>query len=233
MATELEYLKRNLEAVQERIAHAAQASGRQAGDIRMIAAVKYATPEEIRELCRLGVRALGENRVQQMLEHDAIPEVHEAAEWHFIGSLQTNKVKYIIDKVTMIHSLDSLRLAEEIERQAVKHGRTVDVLVEINSGEEASKGGVLPAEAEAFCLALRTYPHLCHRGFMTMAPKCEKKDDYLKYFQQTYEQVLDIWQKKLHNIDRPILSMGMSDSFEEAIACGADTVRIGRGLFVQ
>lgn len=229
----MEYLKRNLEAVRERIGQAAQKSGRQTNDIRMIAAVKYAETEEIRELCRLGVCALGENRVQQMLEHYDALEMRDSVEWHFIGSLQTNKVKYIIDKVAMIHSLDSLHLAAEIERQAQKHGRTVRVLVEINSGEEESKGGVLPSEAEAFCLALREYPHLCHCGFMTMAPKCEKKEDYLKYFQQTYRQVLDIWQKKLHNIGRPIFSMGMSDSFEEAIACGADMVRIGRSLFVK
>ena len=109
----------------------------------------------------------------------------------------------------------------------------MDVLVEINSGEEESKGGVLPSEVEAFCLQLSEFSHIRLRGFMTMAPKCDKKEDYLKYFQQTYKQVLDIWTKKLHNIDRPILSMGMSESFEEAIACGSDMVRVGRSLFVR
>jgi uncharacterized pyridoxal phosphate-containing UPF0001 family protein len=109
----------------------------------------------------------------------------------------------------------------------------MDVLVEINSGEEESKSGLLPSEVEEFCLSLGQFSNLHHRGFMTMAPKCEKKEDYLKYFQQTYAQVLDIWTKKLHNIGRPIISMGMSDSFEEAIACGSDIVRIGRSLFIK
>jgi pyridoxal phosphate enzyme (YggS family) len=152
---------------------------------------------------------------------------------HFIGKLQTNKVKYIIDKVCMIHSLDSVKLAQQIDTQAKKHGIVMDVLVEVNCGEEENKSGLLPSEVESFCLALSDFSSLRLRGFMTMAPKCEKKEDYLKYFQQTYAQVLDIWTKKLHNIGRPIISMGMSDSFEEAIACGSDIVRIGRRLFVK
>lgn len=229
----LAYIERNLNAVRERIGAAERAAGRDAGSVCMIAAVKYAEDAELAELCRLGVRALGENRVQQLLAHYEALDCRDEVEWHFIGSLQTNKVKYIIDKVCMIHSLDSERLAMEIDRQAKKRGIVMDVLVEINSGEEASKGGVLPAEAADFCLALSQYSNLRLRGFMTMAPKCDKKEDYLKYFGQTYAKVLDIWTKKLHNIDRPVLSMGMSESFEEAIACGSDMVRVGRGLFVQ
>ena len=229
----LDYIERNLNAVRGRIEAAEAMAGRPAGSVSLIAAVKYAEPDQIAELCRLGVRALGENRVQQLLAHyEALP-CRDAVEWHFIGSLQTNKVKYIIDKVAMIHSLDSERLAQEIDRQAKKHGIVMDVLVEINSGQEESKGGVLPADVADFCAAISQYSGICLRGFMTMAPKCEKKEEYLKYFQQTYEQVLDIWTKKLHNIDRPILSMGMSESFEQAIACGSDMVRVGRGLFVQ
>ena len=201
--------------------------------VTMIAAVKYAEPGEIEYLYReLGVRAVGENRVQQMLEHIEAIDC-EGLEFHFIGTLQTNKVKYIIDKVKMIHSLDSLKLAAEIDKQAKKHGIVMDVLVEVNCGEEENKSGLLPSEVESFCLALSDFSSLRLRGFMTMAPKCEKKEDYLKYFQQTYAQVLDIWTKKLHNIGRPIISMGMSDSFEEAIACGSDIVRIGRRLFVK
>jgi pyridoxal phosphate enzyme (YggS family) len=199
----------------------------------MLAAVKYAEPAEIEYLYReLGVKAVGENRVQQMLEHMESIDC-EGLEFHFIGTLQTNKVKYIIDKVKMIHSLDSLKLAAEIDKQAKKHGIVMDVLVEVNCGEEENKSGLLPSEVESFCLALSDFSSLRLRGFMTMAPKCEKKEDYLKYFQQTYAQVLDIWTKKLHNIGRPIISMGMSDSFEEAIACGSDIVRIGRRLFIK
>lgn len=230
---ELGYLERNLQGIRERIRDAERKAGRKEHQVQLIAAVKYAEIEEIRELCRLGVCDLGENRVQQLLAHYEQLENREELRIHFIGSLQTNKVKYIIDKVCMIHSLDSLKLAAEIDRQAQKHGLCMDVLVEINSGEEESKGGLAPAEVESFCLQLSEFSHIRLCGFMTMAPKCEKKEDYLKYFQQTYEQVLDIWTKKLHNIDRPILSMGMSESFEEAIACGSDMVRVGRSLFVR
>ena len=199
----------------------------------MLAAVKYAEPEEIEYLYKeCGVKQVGENRVQQLIAHlEAID--CEGLEFHFIGTLQTNKVKYIVDKVKMIHSVDSLKLASEIDKQAAKHGIVMDVLVEINSGEEQNKSGVMPNEAEGLCLKIAELKNLNLRGFMTMAPKCENKEDYLKYFQQTYAQVLDIWTKKLHNIGRPIISMGMSDSFEEAIACGSDIVRIGRRLFAR
>lgn len=232
----LEYLRQNTEQIRERIRLAAEAAGREAREIDLLAAVKYATPEEIRFLYEeLGIRDLGENRVQQLLEH------YETLGWaersdlrlHFIGTLQTNKVKYIIDKVALIHSVDSLKLAAEIDRQAKKHGLVMDILAEINCGEEPGKSGLMPADVEDFCLGLEQFSGIRLRGFMTMAPKCDQKADYLKYFQQTYAQVLDIWTKKLHNIDRPLISMGMSESFEEAIACGSDIVRIGRSLFVK
>ena len=229
---EFEYIERNVNEIKARIEAASKAAGREEPAM-LLAAVKYATPEEIEFLYKkMGIRQVGENRVQQMLEHMEALDC-EGLEFHFIGTLQTNKVKYIIDKVKMIHSLDSLKLAREIDKQAKKHGVTVDVLVEINSGEEESKSGVLPDEAEALCLALSQFEGIKLRGFMTMAPKCVKKEDYLKYFEQTYAQVLDIWTKKLHNIDRPIISMGMSDSFEEAIMCGSDIVRVGRSLFIK
>ena len=227
-----EYIERNLREVREKMDAACRRAGREE-PVTMLAAVKYAEPGEIEYLYReLGVRVVGENRVQQMLEHIEALDC-EGLEFHFIGTLQTNKVKYIIDKVKMIHSLDSLKLAAEIDKQAKKHGIIMDVLVEVNCGEEENKSGLLPSEVEAFCLELPKFSSLRLRGFMTMAPKCEKKEDYLKYFQQTYAQVLDIWAKKLHNIGRPIISMGMSDSFEEAIACGSDIVRIGRRLFIK
>jgi pyridoxal phosphate enzyme (YggS family) len=227
-----EYIERNLACVREKIEAARVAAGREE-PVTMLAAVKHAEPEEIEYLYReLGVRQVGENRVQQMLEHIEALDC-EGLEFHFIGTLQTNKVKYIIDKVKMIHSLDSLKLAAEIDKQAKKHNIVMDVLVEVNCGEEENKSGLMPSEVEAFCLALPKFSALRLRGFMTMAPKCEKKENYLKYFQQTYAQVLDIWTKKLHNIGRPIISMGMSDSFEEAIACGSDIVRIGRSLFIK
>lgn len=204
------------------------------GQVTLLAAVKYATAEQINELHReCGVSDIGENRVQQLLEHYEGLEDKQHLNIHFIGSLQKNKVKYIVDKVCMIHSLDSLSLAEEIEKRCAAISRTMDVLVEVNSGREENKGGLLPEEVEDFCRKLASFPHIRLRGFMTMAPKCENSAQYREYFEETSRRVLDIWQKKLHNIiERPVLSMGMSDSFEAAIACGSTMVRVGRGLFI-
>ena len=225
------YINANVERIRSRIDKARVACGRD-DEVLMLAAVKYATPDEIEHLIGLGVRDIGENRVQQLLEHCEAVNT-DGVNIHFIGTLQTNKVKYIADKVCMIHSVDSEKLVREIDKQAKKHGRVIDILVEINCGEEENKSGVLPRDAEELCLKIQQYDGVCLKGFMTMAPKCDKKEDYLKFFQQTYAQVLDIWTKKLHNISRPVISMGMSDSFEEAIASGADIVRIGRSLFVK
>ena len=222
------YVDENLATIRARIDAARERSGGR--EVTLLAAVKYTDTEHINYLHSLGVNDIGENRVQQLLEHwDALN--HENLRVHFIGTLQKNKVKYIIDKVSMIHSLDSLSLAQEIEKQAAKHGIVMDVLVEINSGMEENKSGILPDEAAAFCESLGQFSHLNLRGFMTMAPKCEKNEEYRKYFCKTSQLCLDIWQKTLHNIGRPILSMGMSDSFEIAIEEGADIVRVGRALF--
>ena len=226
--TTFSYVEENLSAIRARINAAEERSGR--GEVTLLAAVKYTDVEHINYLHSLGVNDIGENRVQQLLEHWELLN-REDLRVHFIGTLQKNKVKYIIDKVSMIHSLDSLSLAAEIEKQAAKHGIVMDVLVEINSGMEENKSGVAPEDAAKFCLALGQFSHLNLRGFMTMAPKCEKNEEYRKYFRKTSQLCLDIWQKTLHNIGRPILSMGMSDSFEVAIEEGADIVRVGRALF--
>ena len=222
------YVDQNLSAIRARIDAAAKRSNGQ--EVTLLAAVKYTDVEHINYLHSLGVNDVGENRVQQLLEHWELLN-RENLRVHFIGTLQKNKVKYIIDKVSMIHSLDSLSLAAEIEKQAAKHDIVMDVLVEINSGMEENKSGIAPEEAADFCQALGQFSHLNLRGFMTMAPKCEKNEEYRKYFRKTSQLCLDIWQKKLHNIGRPILSMGMSDSFEVAIEEGADIVRVGRALF--
>ena len=222
------YMKEAVASVREKMRAAEEKSGNQG--VTLLAAVKYTDTEHILELGRLGVRDVGENRVQQLLSR--YEEMKAAGlTIHFIGTLQTNKVKYIIDKVSLIHSLGSVALAKEIEKQAAKHNLVMPVLVEINSGEEESNSGFLPDEAGAFCETMGDYPHLQLRGFMTMAPKCEEKEEYRKFFQRTSRQCLDIWQKKLHNIGRPILSMGMSDSYEIAIEEGATIVRVGRALF--
>jgi len=225
-----EYLDRNTAETRVKIEAAKRESGK-THEVTLLAAVKYATVDEINYLTEFaGVRDIGINRANQLTEiYDSLRK--ENLRVHFIGKLQTNKVKYIIDKVDVIQSVDSLRLAEEIDRQAKKHFRRIDILAEINSGREENKSGVLPEDAEDFCVALSAFSNLRLTGFMTMAPKCEKKEDYCKYFRQTYAQVLDIWVKKLHNINIPVISMGMSDSFEAAIECGSNLVRIGSSLF--
>ena len=191
------YIDRNVANIRERIERSAALSGRNSEDVLLLAAVKYADNAEIDHLTHVcGVKSIGENRVQQLLEHYAAIDTTDI-DIHFIGTLQTNKVKYIIDKVKMIHSLDSVKLASEIDKQAKKRGIVMDVLVEINSGEEENKSGVLPADAEEFCMSLSQFSGIRLRGFMTMAPKCDQKEEYLKYFKQTYAQVLDIWTKKI------------------------------------
>ena len=233
MGLDYSYLDRNMACVQQRLADASSASGRAAADILLMPAVKYADAGEINHLHKnLGVDHIGENRVQQLLEHWEGIE-HDGLKVHFIGSLQTNKVKYIIDKVCLIHSLDSERLCAEIDRQAKKHGIVMDVLVEINSGSEESKGGVLPCDVPSFCDAIAKYSSVNLRGFMTMAPRCEDMSEYHKYFSQTKTICDEIWYNKLEKTEPPILSMGMSESFEAAIAEGSTLIRVGRALFAK
>ena len=226
------YLDKNISEVRAAIEAARLRAGRE-DEVLMLAAVKSADVDEINYIHRaLGVSDIGENRVQQLLSrYDALDK--EGLNIHFIGHLQTNKVKYIIDKVSMIHSLDSLKLAKEIDSQAKKRGLVMRVLVEINSGREENKDGVMPEDAASLCEALAQFENIKLCGFMTMAPKCTDKIEYIKYFEGIYKLSLDIWYKKLHNVERPIISMGMSGSFEEAIACGSSVVRIGSRLFVK
>ena len=227
----MDKLKTNVEAVQRGICEAAEKAGRDPAEVTLLAATKYASAEQMNALIALGVQDVGENRVQALLEKwDALDK--ENLRVHFIGSLQKNKVKYIADKVCMIHSLDSVELAREIDKQCKKHGKIMDVLVEINCAREENKGGVAPEDAEALCMALAEFEHVRLRGFMTMAPKSPEKAQYYKYFSETFALCLDIWTKKLHNIDIPmIMSMGMSDSYDVGIACGSTLVRVGSGLF--
>lgn len=200
---------------------------------KLLVAIKSAEIEEIEYLCaHHKIDGIGENRVQQLLSrYDRLKALNVPI--HFIGSLQTNKVKYIIDKVEMIHSLDRVELAREIDKQAKKRGIVMDVLIEINSAKEESKGGVLPENLETFCDQISTFENIKVRGFMTMGKKSEKKCEYLKYFCETYQLVLDIWTKKYDNIYIPIVSMGMSDSFPYAVEAGSNLVRIGRKMFIK
>ena len=188
----------NVARIRAEMEAAALACGRDPKSIQLCAATKMNDADAVRQAIAGGVDLCGENRVQEFLsKYDAL---RGTVPLHLIGHLQTNKVKYIIDKVKMIHSLDSLKLAAEIDKQAKKRGIVIDVLVEVNCGEEENKSGLFPSEVEEFCLCLSQFGNIRHRGFMTMAPKCEKKEEYFNYFQETSQLVLDIWQEKLHNI---------------------------------
>jgi pyridoxal phosphate enzyme (YggS family) len=223
------YLDRNVGEIKSRIAKANSTGA----DVVLMAAVKSADVGEINYIHKtLGINDIGENRVQQLLERwEALDK--ENLRVHFIGSLQTNKVKYIIDKVHLIHSLDSHKLALEIDKQAKKHGIVANVLVEINSGGEENKGGVAPSEVDEFCAEMAQYENIRVCGFMTMAPRCEDRSDYFKYFNATKEIAERAWREVLSRDGEPIISMGMSESFEEAIECGANMVRVGRSMFAK
>ena len=177
-----------------------------------------------------GVRVVGENRVQELLAHYPTLE-SSGAEIHFIGHLQKNKVKYIVDKVEMIESLDSVALAEEIEKQASKIGRSVDALIEINIGREEQKSGIMPEDLGAFLDETERFEHITVRGLMTVAPKCENVSDYVRYFAATKALFDGVFKKKRPGVKDPVLSMGMSESYPEALRCGSTEIRLGTKIF--
>lgn len=224
----MQYVKDNLTAVRGELTKAMGAGSEKP---LLVVAVKYATDAELEALLLSGVSDVGENRVQHLLSHAPLYEKHADVRVHFIGTLQTNKVKYIIDKVDVIHSLDSERLAAEIERRAAKLQRTVDVLVELNLANEATKGGVDAGGAEALCRAVLSMKHLSLCGFMTMGPRMESEAEYRSYFRSTVEAGRALWQS-LGLSGEPRFSMGMSESFLAAAKEGADWVRVGRRLFL-
>ncbi len=199
--------------------------------VTLLAATKTVPAEDICYLIEnCGLKLCGENHAQEFADkYDAVRAA--GAEMDFIGHLQTNKVKYIVGKARLIHSLDSIKLAEEINSRAEKLGVEQKVLVEVNIGEEENKTGVNPGEVGEFLKELETYPAIKVCGMMTMAPKCEEINEFRKYFKESYRIFLDFFAKKTHNIGEPVLSMGMSDSFECAIEEGADIVRLGSIIF--
>lgn len=226
-----ESIRKNLDGVRARMKAAAVASGRDPAQILLLAATKTVPVEQINFAAReCGLTDIGENKVQELLaKYDGYDK--ERLRIHFIGRLQRNKVKYIIDKVCLIHSLDSFELAAEIDRQAKKHGIVMDTLVEINAGKEKNKGGIPIEELPAFLEKIRPFDGIRVKGLMTVAPNCETPEEYLRYFQEIYEKFLDIWKEKPHNREGYSLSMGMSDSFEQAIACGSSLIRVGSAIF--
>ena len=222
-------IRENLKEIEYRINNAS-AKRRTASDVKILLATKTVPVADILFAAdELGYRLVGENRVPELLEkYDALKDHTDI---HMIGHLQTNKVKSVVGKVSLIESVDSTRLAAEIDRVSALRGIVTDVLAEINIGKEESKGGVMPEAADEFFAALSEFKNIRPAGVMTMAPRCDLKSDYYKYFSKTYEIFLDISQKYLYNIIEPVLSMGMSESYEEAVAEGATEVRLGSAVF--
>lgn len=222
-------LKERLEDVNERIARAAQRSGRRREDITFIAVSKTYPPEVINEAIELGVTDIGENKVQEVTEK--YDKVSKGVNWHLIGHLQTNKVKYIIDKVKLIHSVDSIKLLDEIERQAIKHNVKVEVLIQVNISGEESKFGIRPEEVEAYMEYASKLTAVTIVGLMTVAPKVDNSVANILHFDNINRIFVDIQSKKYDNVNMKYLSMGMSGDFEIAIEHGANMVRVGSAVF--
>ena len=221
-------IRDNFARVRENLERAAEKAGRKTP--LLIAATKTVPVEVINfAASELGLTDIGENRMQELTEK--YDRLDKSLNVHFIGTLQTNKVHSVVGKASVIHSVDSVKLAREIDRVSKKTGVVTDVLCEINIGREEAKGGVMPEDAVPFALEIEELESIFVRGVMTMAPKCVEKTDYLKYFEETYAIFVDFLRKTRHNIIEPVLSMGMSDSYEYAAASGATAVRVGRALF--
>ena len=226
------YIAANLAQVRERMAAAAARVGVPVP--RLLPVTKYATMDEVRALLALGIDEIGENYAQQardrmrLLSEEGIP-----VSLHFIGSLQRNKVKYIIGQTKLLHSLDSLTLAEELDRQAGQRGIVLPVLLEINSGRESAKGGALPEDAERMLGYIARLPHLSVQGLMTMGPALPDAEALRPCFRETKTLLDRLAASHCFSVQHPILSMGMSDSFEVAIEEGADIVRVGHRLFAR
>ena len=222
-------LRENLQEVEERIQEACRRAGRDRSEVTVVAGSKTKPVSMLKEAYDLGVRVFGENKVQEIREkYEALPK---DIEWHMIGHLQTNKVKYIADKVSLIHSVDSLRLAETIEKEAVKHNRIVDILLEVNVAEEESKFGIKTSEVLALAENVVQLPHIRLRGLMTIAPFVENPEKNRAIFANLHELYVDIKDKNIDNGTVSILSMGMTNDYEVAIEEGATMVRVGTGVF--
>lgn len=222
--TSFDDIRESYAAICENIEKAKSAAGR-TDDVRLMAVTKTVDPERINYAIGLGIDLLGENRVQEFMDKR---EQYSPAEVHFIGGLQTNKVKYIIDKVSMIHSVDNLRLAEEISKRAGQHGLVMDILAEINIGGEDTKGGITPESTGEFCAQVRELPHIRLRGLMTIPPPGCGEDTF-EAMQRLFNDLRADNSVNTGAFDT--LSMGMSGDYETAVKHGSTIVRIGSGLF--
>lgn len=222
-------VQENLEAVEAKLHAACNKAGRKRDEVCLIAVSKTKPLPLLKEAYEAGVRDFGENKVQELI--DKIPQMPSDVRWHMIGHLQRNKVKYIIDKVSMIHSVDSLRLAEEISSEAVKKGVEVDILIEVNVAQEDSKFGVAVEEAPALVENISRLPGIQVRGLMTIAPFTEDPEKNRPYFKNLLQLSVDIMQKTIDNVSMDVLSMGMTGDYSVAVEEGATCVRVGTGIF--
>ena len=223
-------IRYNYETIIRNISDAAITSGRRPEDITFLAATKTVDPEFINYAISLGLKFIGENKVQELLSKYESYEL-DNAQLHFIGHLQSNKVRQIVGKVSMIESVDSLKLAQEISRQSIKQDITTDILIEVNVGREENKSGVMPENLEELLCQISTLPNISVRGLMAIPPICENEQKIRGYFQNMRNMFLDISAKKIDNIRMDTLSMGMSGDYREAILEGSNLVRIGSSLF--
>ncbi|MCI8729964.1 MAG: YggS family pyridoxal phosphate-dependent enzyme [Lachnospiraceae bacterium] len=222
-------IKEQLEIVENNICRACSKSKRNREEVTLIAVSKTKPVEDLKEAYACGMRYFGENKVQEIM--DKYPQMPADVKWHMIGHLQRNKVKYIIDKAAMIHSVDSLRLAETIQTEAAKHQVSVPILLEVNVAEEDSKFGLSVKDTLPLAEQISTFPNLQIKGLMTIAPFVENPEENRWVFRQLKKLSVDIDEKNIDNVDMCVLSMGMTGDYEVAIEEGSTMVRVGTGIF--
>jgi len=226
----VETVKNNLEIINEKIKKAALKANRNPEEIKLVAVTKTATIEQIKEAINAGVKIIGENKVQEAKEKYQI--LTADTEWHLVGHLQTNKVKYAIEIFDCIQTVDSIKLAKEIDKRSLQFGKITNVLVEVNVSGEESKYGIKPEEVEPFLKEISEFSRIRVRGLMTIVPIIEEDTEEVRpYFRKLRELSKEIKSKNIKNLKMDYLSMGMTDDFEVAIEEGANMVRIGRGIF--
>ena len=223
-------ISKNVASIQAQIAAAAIAAGRDPKDIKLCAATKMNCADAVRQAIAAGVDCCGENRVQELVQKQS-ENAYEGAPVHFIGHLQTNKVKQVVGKVDLIQSVDRLKLLQAINTEAKKQGIIQDILLEINIGEEASKSGFSSDEIPAILEKMRDYDSIRVLGLMAIPPISKNSGDNCKFFKKICSLAVDITRKKYDNVSVEILSMGMSDDFADAIACGSTMIRVGTAIF--
>lgn len=220
----------NIAKIRENMVRAALAAGRRPEEILLCAATKMNDAARVREAVTAGVDCCGENRVQELTQKLS-EHAYDGAPVHFIGHLQTNKVKQVVGKVTLIQSVDRLELLRCIEHEAEKQGILQDILLEVNVAAEESKSGFTPELAPEIAAQMVEYPHCRLRGLMAIPPISEKSGDNCRYFEKIHTIAVDITAKKYDNVCMDCLSMGMSEDYADAIACGSTMIRVGTAIF--